>query len=153
MSPSIAVKLNALALFAISAVLAGAFYFQFTLHELPCPLCLLQRVAFMAMAVGPILAIRHGPRPAYYGLVILAAALGAMISGRQILLHILPGDAGYGSAILGAHFYTWAFVCFAAGIVAAAIMLLFDAQFERAEARAPEPGPFEKAAVAIVITL
>src|SRR5689334_828707 len=114
MTPAAAVKLNALALYAIAAVLLAAFYFQFALAELPCPLCLLQRVAFTALAVGPVLTLRHGPRPAHYGLIILAALLGAAIASRQVLLHIMPGDAGYGSALLGYHFYTWAFICFVA---------------------------------------
>src|SRR5262245_47193486 len=128
MTSGFAVKLNALALYAIAAVLAGAFYFQFAQHELPCPLCMLQRAAFIAMALGPMLTLRNGPRPGYYGLTILAAVIGAAIASRQVLLHILPGDPGYGSAILGLHFYTWAFVCFAAGIIAAATMLLFKGQ-------------------------
>jgi len=101
MTPANAMKLNAVALYAISAVLLVAFYFQFELGELPCPLCLLQRVAFTALAVGPILTLRHGPRPGHYGLIILAALLGAAIASRQVLLHIMPGDAGYGSALLG----------------------------------------------------
>jgi disulfide bond formation protein DsbB len=41
MTPAAAVKLNVLALYAIAAVLLAAFYFQFALGELPCPLCLL----------------------------------------------------------------------------------------------------------------
>ena len=52
MTPANAMKLNAVALYAISAVLLVAFYFQFELGELPCPLCLLQRVAFTALAVA-----------------------------------------------------------------------------------------------------
>jgi disulfide bond formation protein DsbB len=99
-----AMKLNALALYAIAAVLLAAFYVQFALGELPCPLCLLQRVALTGLAVGPILTLRHGPRPAHYGLIILAGLLGATIASRQVLLHITPGDAGYGSALMGYHF-------------------------------------------------
>jgi disulfide bond formation protein DsbB len=104
MTPANAMKLNAVARYAISAVLLVAFYFQFALGELPCPLCLLQRVAFTALAVGPILTLRHGPRPGHYGLIVLAALLGAAIASRQVLLHIIPGDAGYGSALHGYHF-------------------------------------------------
>ena len=108
--------------------------------ELPCPLCQLQRVAFTALAVGPILTLRYGPHPSHYALVIIAALAGAGIAGRQVLLHVAPGDPGYGSAILGYHFYTWAFVCFAVAIAASAIVLLFDKQFDggaRARASAP----------------
>jgi disulfide bond formation protein DsbB len=104
MTPANAMKLNAVALYAISAVLLVAFYFQFALGELPRPLCLLKRVAFTALAVGPILTLRHGPRPGHYGLIVLAALFGAAIASRQVLLHIMQGDWGYGSALLGYRF-------------------------------------------------
>jgi disulfide bond formation protein DsbB len=150
MTPANAMKLNAVALYAISAVLLVAFYFQIVLGELPCPLCLLQRVAFTALAVGPILTLRHGPRPGHYGLIILAAMLGAAIASRQVLLHIMPGDAGYGSALLGYHFYTWALLGFVAAIAASAAMLLLQSQFE---GDAPRPRPFETAAVWLIFAV
>lgn len=153
MTRSLAITLNALALYAIAAILLAAFYFQIVLGELPCPLCLLQRIGFVALAFGPVLTLRYGPRPQHYGLAIIAALCGAAIAGRQMLLHILPGDAGYGSALFGAHFYSWAFVCFVAAILAAAIMLLFDGQFSEAEDAAFAPGLFGKAAVWLVIAI
>lgn len=151
MSPRLAVRLNAVALYAISALLLVAFYWQIAYDELPCPLCLLQRVAFTALAVGPILAIRYGPKPLHYGLVILAAALGATVAGRQVLLHVMPGDPGFGSALFGYHFYTWAFIAFAAAVLAAGVMLMFNGQFAADEA--PERGRFETGAVWLVIAL
>jgi disulfide bond formation protein DsbB len=106
MNRSLAVALNALALYAVALVLVIAFAAQLVLHELPCPLCLLQRIQFALLAVGPILNIRFGPRPSHYALSLLVAALGAAVAMRQILLHIVPGDPGYGSALLGYHYYT-----------------------------------------------
>jgi disulfide bond formation protein DsbB len=152
MSRSFAVTLNALSLYGIAVVLATAFAAQLLLNELPCPLCLLQRIQFAVLAVGPILNIRHGPRPSHYALSMFAAIAGGAFAVRQILLHIMPGDPGYGSALLGFHYYTWAFIGFAAALVLLAAMLLFDSQFE------PEPGPqpvgaFECAAVWLVIGL
>lgn len=152
MTPRLAITLNALALYVISAVLLVAFYWQIAFDELPCPLCLLQRVAFTALAVGPILTLRHGPRAGNYGLVIIAALVGAAIAARQILLHIMPGDAGYGSALLGYHFYTWAFLGFATAILAAAVMLTFPTQFAP-QTRAPARGLFENMAVWLIIAV
>src|SRR3984957_1565002 len=126
MTRSMGVSLNALGLYGIALVLAAAFAVQILLAELPCPLCLLQRVLFSMLAVGPILNIRFGPRPGHYALSLLAAVAGATVSARQILLHIMPRDPGYGSALLGYHYYTWAFVGFAAAIALIAIVLLFD---------------------------
>jgi disulfide bond formation protein DsbB len=129
MPRSLAITLNALGLYAIAAVLAAAFAAQFLLHELPCPLCLLQRIQFAMLAIGPILNIRHGPRPSHYAMSLLAAIAGAAFATRQVLLHIMPGDPGYGSALFGYHYYTWALIGFCIAIVAIAAVLLFDRQF------------------------
>ena len=130
MTQRCAITLNALSLYAVALVLAAAFAAQLLLHELPCPLCLLQRIQFAVLAIGPILNVRFGPRPSHYALSLLAAVAGAAFSTRQVLLHIMPGDAGYGTALFGYHYYTWALIGFAAAIVLLAAMLLFDRQFE-----------------------
>ncbi len=47
-----------------------------------------------------------------FGTSVLSATLGLAISLRQILLHILPDDPGFGSPVFGYHLYSWAFVIF-----------------------------------------
>ena len=154
MTRSLAVALNALGLYAIALVLAAAFAAQLLLGELPCPLCLLQRIQFALLAIGPILNVRFGPRPSHYAASLLVAAAGAAFAMRQILLHIMPGDPGYGSALLGYHYYTWAFIGFAVAIVATAVMLLFDRQFEDDGGTPPDmAGAFARTAVWLVIGL
>ncbi len=147
-----AVTLNALALYLIAAVLIAAFAFQLLWQELPCPLCLLQRLGFALLGVGPILNIRHGPRPSHYGLALLAAVAGAVFAGRQILLHIAPSDPGYGSAILGYHYYTWACIVFVMAIVLIGSMLILDGQFEPQGAQR-EASVFARLAVWLVIAV
>jgi disulfide bond formation protein DsbB len=153
MSRSFAIALNALGLYAIAAVLAAAFAAQFLLHELPCPLCLLQRIQFAMLAIGPILNIRHGPRPSHYAVSLLAALAGAAFAARQVLLHIMPGDPGYGSALLGFHYYTWALIGFCIAIVAIAVVLLFDRQFKPDDTNQPKPDAFARVAIWLVIAL
>jgi disulfide bond formation protein DsbB len=63
MSPVAARLLNAAGLLGLSAILAVAFGYQFVLGEIPCPLCLLQRVAFTAAGVGLALNVAVGVRP------------------------------------------------------------------------------------------
>jgi disulfide bond formation protein DsbB len=153
MTQTRAITLNALSLYAVALVLTAAFATQLALHELPCPLCLLQRILFATLAIGPILNIRFGPRPSHYATSLLAATAGAVVSSRQVLLHIMPGDAGYGSALMGYHYYTWALIGFIAAIVLLASILLFDRQFDDT---APQPisgGAFAQAAVWLVIGL
>src|SRR5437867_226068 len=154
MNRSIGVTVNALGLCGIALVLVAAFAGQILLGELPCPLCLLQRVLFAMLAIGPILNIRFGPHPSHYALSLFAAVVGAMVSARQILLHIMPRDPGYGSALLGYHYYTWAFIGFAVAIVLIAAMLLFDRQFKDDGAAQPvDVGAFARIAVWLVIAL
>src|SRR5262249_9463202 len=98
MTRSLALTLNALGLCAIALVLAVTFAAQLLLDDLPCPLCLLQRIQFAMLAAGPILTLRFGPRPSHYAVSLFAAIAGAAFATRQILLHIMPGDPGYGSA-------------------------------------------------------
>ncbi|MFM1917327.1 MAG: hypothetical protein RJB01_842 [Actinomycetota bacterium] len=122
--------LNIAALFALIAVLAGSLHLQLGVGEQPCPLCLVQRSAMIGLAVGPVLNLLWGMKPAHYALSILAAVVGGAGSTRQILLHIAdPNDPGYGPAVLGWHLYTWAFVTFLIGVVGCAILLLWDKQF------------------------
>lgn len=149
-----AVALNALSLYAVALVLAAAFAAQLVLHELPCPLCLLQRVLFAVLAIGPIMNVRWGPHPSHYALSLLTAVAGAVVSTRQVLLHIMPGDSGYGSALLGYHYYSWALIGFVAAIVLLAAMLLFDGQFEEDRAgQKPVSSAFAITAIWLVIGL
>src|SRR4030081_542937 len=152
MTRALAVTLNALSLYAVALVLAAAFAAQLLLGELPCPLCLLQRIQFALLAIGPILNVRFGPRPSHYAMSLLVAVAGAAFAIRQILLHIMPGDPGYGSALLGYHYYTWAFIGFAVSIVLIAAMLLLDRQFED-DGAPPRADAFATAAVWLVIAL
>jgi disulfide bond formation protein DsbB len=116
--------LDTLALFGLCGVLLVAFYYQFVLGELPCPLCALQRVGFIVAGVALMLNLRTGASPAHYGIVILTAVAAGSASLRQIALHIVPGTGHYGSALMGFHFYTWAFVGYGALVTYAGAMLL-----------------------------
>ena len=57
---------------------------------------------------------------------IVAAVLGLAISSRQVLLHIMPGDPGYGSPVMGWHLYTWAVVVFLVVIVVSGFTMIFS---------------------------
>jgi len=126
----IARVINIAALAGLLVVLSGSMDLQFGFAEAPCPLCLVQRSGMIGLAVGPILNLLWGMRPAHYAVSILAATVGGAGSVRQILLHIAdPNDPGYGPAVLGLHLYTWAFITFVIAIVGCAVMLLWSAPF------------------------
>jgi disulfide bond formation protein DsbB len=145
--------LNALGLIAVDTVLALAFVDQLWFRDLPCPLCILQRVGFTAAGVGLALNLLFGPRPSHYGMTILGAAVGAAISMRQILLHIVPGSGAYGNAIVGLHLYTWAFVAFALMIVGCGVLLLDDRQFTRSEPWSSRLGTLSLSAFVVFFAL
>jgi hypothetical protein len=78
--------------------------------------------------------------------------VGAAVSARQILLHIMPRDPGYGSTLLGYHYYTWAFIGFVAAIVLISIVLLLD-DWQRDDKVARPVGLFSRVSVWLVIGL
>lgn len=87
---------NLAAAAACGALLAYAYYVQFGLGIEPCPLCILQRIALIALALVFLGAGIHGAggraRFAWVGLVALAAGVGVAIAGRHVWLQSLPPD-------------------------------------------------------------
>jgi disulfide bond formation protein DsbB len=92
-------------------ILAAAFAFQLVAGEPPCPLCVVQRIALIMCALGPLYLLRQARDRALTsrdlaigsGIAIVSALIGATASTRQVLLHILPGDLGFGTPFLGLH--------------------------------------------------
>lgn len=122
--------LNALGLLAINAILLFAFYDQYVYHDLPCPLCLLQRVGFVALMFGFLLNIQNGPKSSHYGLILIASFYGAAVALRQISLHVIPGTRGCGDPFVGLHYYTWAFISFSVILLGISILLMVPGQYK-----------------------
>lgn len=120
-------------IYVICCVLMGSLYIQLVMGEFPCPLCMLQRMSMMFCALGQAFILSRITADGHLShkdfmlgnaMTLLAALAGACYAIRQILLHIVPPDPGYGSAILGLHLYTWALLVFCAEIIAVAVNLL-----------------------------
>jgi disulfide bond formation protein DsbB len=113
-------------------ILVAAFAMQLIAGEPPCPLCVLQRIALMLCALGPLYVLLQSRAGALTcrdvatgnGITIVSALTGAAVSTRQVLLHILPGDPGFGTPLLGLHLYTWCLIAFVCQIAAAGTMLI-----------------------------
>ena len=145
--------LNALALVALDTILVLAFADQLWFRDLPCPICILQRAGFVAAGFGLALNLMFGPRPSHYGLAIIGAMVGGVMSADQVLHYIVPGTGSYGNAIFGLHFYSWSLIAFAVVVAGSGVMLMFDRQFESSS---PPPLPltvFPLTAVALLALL
>lgn len=74
------------------ALLATAWYLQYgPAKQQPCPLCILQRYAYMALAIVCLLAALHGPKP--FGMLIYAIIADA-ISAAGLALAIWQLNKG-----------------------------------------------------------
>lgn len=61
---------------------------------LPCPLCILQRVGYLGIAVFSFLAAGFNPlRKLFHALAILSAAYGASVAARQVWLLSHPENS------------------------------------------------------------
>lgn len=109
----------------IAAILTAAMTLQYANGELPCPLCLLERVALFGVCFGILLNFRCGFSGRNTGCSLLFAVLLLVVSVRQTLLDIYPrpGHAYIGSAILGIHMPVWSIIIAVALLTAYALKL------------------------------
>ena len=81
--------------FAVCAALLGfALYLQHFANLEPCPLCMLQRVAFMFLGLVCLIGAVHDPRRTgervYAGLAAVTAATGVGLAARHVWLQYNP---------------------------------------------------------------
>ena len=83
------------ALFA-SGLMGFGLYLQYVKHQDPCPLCMVQRVLFIAILVVFALATLHGPKrlgeKIYAALIVLLSLSGVTVASRHIWIQNLPKD-------------------------------------------------------------
>jgi disulfide bond formation protein DsbB len=86
----------ALGFAACAGLLGFAYYLEYFQHQEPCPLCMLQRIAFIDMMVVFGVAALHGPKRrgalVYSTLIFIMSAMGAAIAARHVWLQHLPAD-------------------------------------------------------------
>ncbi len=87
-------QLNLLGLAVCVGLMAFAFYAQYKLYLDPCPLCVFQRMAVIAVGIVFLIAAIHNPigwAGRVYALLIgVVAADGAAVAGRHVWLQNLP---------------------------------------------------------------
>ena len=112
-------------LYVLAAILSTAMAFQYLGGEIPCPLCLLQRVAMFGVCFGIVQNFRNGYSDRNSGWSLLFSLFLLIVSVRQTLLNIYPrpGHAYVGSAIFGIHMPVWCV------LIATALLIAFAQKF------------------------
>lgn len=119
--------LNAAVVIALCAILLAGFGVQIFMGEQPCPLCFLQRLGMISVALSLLLNLWFGVRTAHYGLAIFSALMGGLIALRHISLHVCPSFSAFGLPVLGLSLYTWSFLIFSCCVFSVALLLcLYD---------------------------
>jgi disulfide bond formation protein DsbB len=127
----------------IAAILTTAMVLQYYGGEIPCPLCLLQRVAMFGVCFGIVRHFRDGYSARNDGFCMLFALLLLIVSVRQTLLDIYPrpGHSYIGSAVLGLHMPVWSVIIAVAILVAFAIKLVvLGGEYPREQQPSPTLG-------------
>ncbi|MEV6561168.1 disulfide bond formation protein B [Nocardia sp. NPDC051756] len=117
-----------------TGVICGGLGVQFGSWDYPCPLCMVQRMFMALAALGAAVIVRKGMTGTIaardyamgWGLAVVGCVAGGFASWRQTMLHILPGDPGYGEPVLGLHLYVWAWILFIAAIATVGAVLAFS---------------------------
>ena len=109
----------------IAAILTAAMVMQYRHGELPCPLCLLQRLAMLGVCFGLMQNFRNGFSDRNLGYSLLFSMFLLIVAVRQTLLDIYPrpGHEYVGSAVLGLHMPVWSILIAVALITAFAAKL------------------------------
>ncbi len=88
--------INAAGALACAGLMAYALYAQYQLLLDPCPLCIFQRLAVIALGVVFMVAALHNPGTigsrVYALLVLLAGGSGIFVAGRHVWLQNLPPE-------------------------------------------------------------
>jgi disulfide bond formation protein DsbB len=95
--------IDLLTFLACAGLVGFALYLQHVQTLEPCPLCILQRYAFIALGIVALVAFLHNPAGAgkrvYGALLLLFSLTGAGIAGRHVWLQHQPrmaADCGPG---------------------------------------------------------
>jgi disulfide bond formation protein DsbB len=126
-------QLNAVIALILAVTLASAYGVQVIYDEVPCPLCMLQRIGMFGVALGALLNLRFNIKMSHYAIMLASSIFGGFVALRQISLHVCPGFETFGIPVLGLSLYTWSFVVFTCCVAAVALLLCLYNPQERLE--------------------
>jgi disulfide bond formation protein DsbB len=145
-----------LMLAVLAAILTAAMVMQYAFGEIPCPLCLLQRVAMFGCCFGLIVQLRSDNSERGTGIALIFAVLLLVISVRQTLLDLFlrPGHDYVGSAVFGVHLPVWSVIIAVALLLGFAVRLaLFGGARGESDAERDSSGAVVRMVVLYVIAI
>ena len=116
--------LNALFIYMLCTILLASFFHQFVQSDLPCDLCLMQRLCMVATAIALLMNLRFGVKPQHYGLALFSCLTGTLIAAYQTCLNISPSTPPPGAPILGLSLYVWSLIIFFISMFAIGLLLI-----------------------------
>lgn len=108
----------------LAAILTVAMVLQYSGGEIPCQLCLLQRIAMFGVCFGIILQFRYEFSYCHTGLSMIFSLFLLILSVRQTLNDIYPrpGHEYIGSVVFGLHMPVWSV------LIAVSLLIAFSLQ-------------------------
>ena len=83
-------------MFSCIALMVFGLYLEYVQGLEPCPLCILQRIAYILIILISLMGVIHNPidiwKIIYKALLFFTAIIGACIAGRQVWLQHLPPE-------------------------------------------------------------
>lgn len=126
------IALCSLLVLAIPVGIAN-MYLGYVMGESPCTLCWNERIGMVTFGVLALFMAVYGPKLKYIGAMMICAAYGLWMTARHTSLDGWSWDVamGFGTAIFGAHTYTWGVVVYWAVVLVMGLVILMmgrDAQ-------------------------
>lgn len=146
------IALCSLLVLAIPVGIAN-MYLGYVMGESPCTLCWNERIGMVTFGVLALFMAVYGPKLKYIGAMMVCAAYGLWMTARHTSLDGWSWDMGmgFGTAIFGAHTYTWGVVVYWAVVLVMGLVLLMIGRDQALMAKLaehdekPEPmSPFVK---------
>ena len=82
--------------FICHELIVAAYYFEYYMGLMPCPLCMVSRLWVISLGVIFLLAALHNPdglmKKIYHLLMVVISALGVVTSAHHLYLQSLPAD-------------------------------------------------------------
>jgi disulfide bond formation protein DsbB len=119
-------ELNVIGIFLLCICMGIGFFMEFGMNQIPCKLCLLQRICMMGLGFCLYLNLLLGIQSRHYGFALIWALLGISCALRQVALCICKPVDGNALLFASHRMPTWSFLIFFFSIFGIALLLCLN---------------------------